>query len=310
MSVPLVSIVLPTYNGSRYIQQSIESCLAQTFKDFELIIVNDCSTDNTPEIINEYSLKDSRIIVINNEFNKKLPLSLNTGFEKAKGKYFTWTSDDNYYAPNALEKMVEVLENNSSVDLVYSDYYIIDENNNITGKRIFGDVYESFFKWLGAGACFLYRREIHFANNGYNPAAFLIEDYDFFVRAYIRFNFFYLHTPDLYYYREHGASLTATQNFTINFISKIFLERNLSGLEKKLSPKEIALVYRKLAVYYAVNMNNQGKYKEYLNKLRPLSLKHVTTTVFYVVLKKTIHTLTIGFTGILHLFKLIFKQRA
>lgn len=308
MSAPLISIILPTYNGSRYIRKSIESCLAQTFKNFELIIVNDCSTDTTPDIITEYSLKDSRVVIINNEFNKKLPLSLNTGFEKAKGKYFTWTSDDNFYAPEALEKMVNVLESKPSVDLVYTDYYIIDENDKITGTRTFGNVYDSFFKWLGAGACFLYKREIHFANNGYNPAAFLIEDYDFFVRAFTKFNFYYLQTPDLYYYREHSASLTATQNFAVNYISKIFLERNLSGLEKKLSPKEVELVYRKLAVYYAINMNNTGKYKEYLNKLRPLSLKQIAITVFYVFLKKVVQTFVIGFTGILHLFRLIFKK--
>ncbi|HXL56803.1 MAG TPA: glycosyltransferase family 2 protein, partial [Chitinophagaceae bacterium] len=103
MLQPAISIVLPTYNGSKYIRTSIESCLNQTFTDFELIIVNDCSTDNTASIIEEYAAKDSRIIIIHNAFNKKLPLSLNTGFDIAKGKYHTWTSDDNYFAPNALE---------------------------------------------------------------------------------------------------------------------------------------------------------------------------------------------------------------
>lgn len=308
MQSPLISIVLPTYNGSRYIRKSIESCLQQTFRDFELIIVNDCSTDNTLDIIKEYASKDNRVLLVNNEFNKKLPLSLNTGFEKAKGKYFTWTSDDNYYAPGALEQMIKILETNSSVDLVYTDYYIVDENDNITGTRIFGDVSQSFNKWLGAGACFLYKREIHFANNGYNPAAFLIEDYDFFVRSFMKFNFFYLQTPKLYYYREHSASLTATQNFAVNYISKIFLERNLAGLEKKLSPKELSLVYRKLAVYYSVSMNNTGKYKEYLNKLRKLSLQQTVVTVFYVFAKKIMHTLVLGFTGIFHLLKLLFKK--
>lgn len=82
MSVPLITIVLPTYNGSRYIRKSIESCLEQTAKDFELIVVNDYSTDNTVDIINEYCLRDPRVRLINNEFNKKLPLSLNAGFKK------------------------------------------------------------------------------------------------------------------------------------------------------------------------------------------------------------------------------------
>src|SRR6266581_3781895 len=84
MLQPAISIVLPTYNGSKYIRTSIESCLNQTFTDFELIIVNDCSIDNTASIIEEYAAKDGRIIIIHNAFNKKLPLSLNTVYDIAK----------------------------------------------------------------------------------------------------------------------------------------------------------------------------------------------------------------------------------
>ena len=107
MFMPKVSIVLPTYNGEEYIRQSIDSIRNQTFEDWELIIVNDYSTDGTSLIIREYEKKDSRIIVIENSENKKLPASLNIGFRSATGKYFTWTSDDNRYLPNALQCMVE-----------------------------------------------------------------------------------------------------------------------------------------------------------------------------------------------------------
>lgn len=300
---PTISIVLPTYNGSRYIAQSIESCLAQTFTDFELIIVNDCSTDNTLSIIESYAAKDPRIKVLTNAHNKKLPLSLNTGFAAAKGRYFTWTSDDNYYAPDALEKMQAVLEKNSDIDLVYSDYYLIDDDNKVTGIRKFGDINNSFNRWLGCGACFLYKSNVHQANNGYNPAAFLIEDYDFFVRAYLKFNFYYLSTHELYYYREHGASLTATQSSIINDISKIFLERNLMGLEQKLSPEELSLLYRKFAVYYAVFKNSAPKYKEYLQKLMKLSVSKGFVTVLFVFFKKLSNAIALGFSGLINFFR-------
>ena len=89
-----VSIILPTYNGKKYIRDSIESIINQTYTNWELIIVNDCSTDDTQKIIEEYQQKDKRIIVINNEKNLKLPASLNRGFEEASGEYYTWTSDD------------------------------------------------------------------------------------------------------------------------------------------------------------------------------------------------------------------------
>src|SRR5580692_8918265 len=174
MSSPLISIVLPTYNGSRYIRTSIESCLQQTFTDFELIVVNDCSTDMTASIVEEYMKKDARISLINNEFNKKLPMSLNTGFGQARGKYHTWTSDDNYYAPQALQMMADVLENDAKIDLVYTDYSLVDDRDQVTGTRTFNNIYDGFTDWLGCGACFLYKAEVFGANNGYNPAAFMI----------------------------------------------------------------------------------------------------------------------------------------
>jgi len=306
---PLISIVLPTYNGSKYIRESIESCLQQTYSNFELIIVNDCSTDDTLTIVQEYAVKDARIQIINNVFNKKLPQSLNIGFERAKGAYFTWTSDDNNYAKDAFEKMVQVLETNPQLDLVYTDYTLINDKGEITGKRVFGDINKSFSQWLGCGACFLYKREVHFKNNGYNPAAFLIEDYDFFVRAYVVFNFFYLPNTELYFYREHEGSLTATQASVINDISKIFLERNTPLLSQKLPPLETAFLYRKLAVYYGVAKNNTTVYKQYLKKLFQISKKQAIITVTYIFIKKLINSFTVGLSGIFSLFKLLLGNK-
>lgn len=280
---PIISIVLPTFNGSKFIRTSIDSCLQQTFSDFELIIVNDCSTDDTAAIIEKYAAKDGRIRIIHNAHNKKLPLSLNTGFEAAKGKYFTWTSDDNYYAPHALQTMLNEFKNDQHItDLVYANYTIIDDAGNITGTRLFNNVYFSFFNWLGCGACFLYKSEIHAALNGYNPAAFLIEDYDFFVRAFLKYQFNYLPQTDLYFYREHAASLTNTQSSAIKDVSKIFLERQLAGLEKKLPQYEVALLYRKFAVYFAVQKNDTTKYSFYLQKLAAVSKKETLITILYV----------------------------
>ena len=107
--MPKVSIVLPTYNGEKYIKESIESILSQTLTDWELIIVNDCSKDTTASIISEYASEDDRIKIITNEQNQKLPESLNIGFRQACGEYLTWTSDDNMYKPQALKTMRNVL---------------------------------------------------------------------------------------------------------------------------------------------------------------------------------------------------------
>lgn len=121
-SKPLVSIVLPTYNGSRFLQEAIESCIRQSYPHWELIIVDDASIDETPQIVVHWTKRDSRIRSLRNQTNRRLPESLNRGFAEAKGELLTWTSDDNRYMPNALATMVEFLEAHSDVDLVYSDF--------------------------------------------------------------------------------------------------------------------------------------------------------------------------------------------
>jgi glycosyltransferase involved in cell wall biosynthesis len=294
---PTISIILPTYNGSKYIRTSIDSCLQQTFADFELIIVNDCSTDETASIIETYAASDKRIKIIHNEHNKKLPLSLNAGFDAAQGKYFTWTSDDNYYAPEALQTMLKEFENDHTTDLVYCDYTLIDDSGKIFGTRTFNNIYISFFNWQGCGACFLYKAEIHKTLNGYNPSAFLIEDYEFFIRAFLKYQFTYLPVTDLYFYREHPDSLTSTQSTTVKDISKIFLERQIPGLAQKLSSVEVALLYRKFAVYYAVQKNDAAKYNEYLMKLSAISKQQAFITIFYVPVLKTFLTVKVTLNG-------------
>lgn len=304
---PVISIVLPTYNGSKYIRTSIESCLNQIFRDFELIIVNDCSTDDTASIIEEYATKDNRIVVVHNAFNKKLPLSLNTGFDVAKGRYHTWTSDDNYYAPDALQTLLQLMQQDNSIDFVYTDYTIIDDANEITGKRTFGDINQNFTSFQGCSACFLYKAEIYKLNNGYNPSAFLIEDYDFFIRAFLKFNVLYVNRYDLYYYREHASSLTAAHSDAVNDIAKIMIERQMNNLATKLPPNQLALLYRKFAVFNAVQKNNAYKYKMYLERLWKVSKKQTLITIFYVPLMKLWKALTISISGFIAFIKLPFK---
>jgi len=258
----LVSIVLPTYNGKDFLNKSIESCLNQTYKNIELIIINDCSTDSTEQIINSYT--DSRIKYLKNEINQKLPKSLNIGFNIALGDYFTWTSDDNFYDVTAIEKMVFSLES-QKVDLVCAPYFTIDNNDEITGERSVGKQSDVLIDNV-VKACFLYKKEVHKKLNGYNPDLFLVEDYDFWIRATFENFKFYQLTEKLYYYRFHENSLTETRRKDIsmalyNLLKEhevLFREKNkidfLKGdfylkLSKlALANKEKALRYYKKAI--------------------------------------------------------------
>ena len=201
---PLVSIILPVYNGEKYLEQSIESCLSQTYSNIELIIVNDCSTDKSLEIIERYCVNDSRVRLVNNPINKKLPASLNIGHSFAKGAYLTWTSDDNFYNPRAIETMIEVIEARN-VDIVYANYNLIDDdvekvfNLKDYGFLIFSNV---------IGACFLYHSNVY-NKNKYDESLFLVEDYDFWLQSLAEFRFYHIQEV-LYNYRHHEESLTVS----------------------------------------------------------------------------------------------------
>lgn len=199
-----VSIVLPTYNGSKYIGQSIESCLNQTYRNIELIIVDDGSTENIFRIVKYY--RDIRIKYIKHEENKGLSNALNTGFAVATGEYLTWTSDDNYYANDAIESMVLLLNNKIKIDFVYANYYIIDEGGAILQSVKVGPI-KKIKEGNCIGPCFLYRRRVYEEIGGYNQNAFLVEDYEYWVRVYKRFNMERL-DKYIYWYRIHPNSLT------------------------------------------------------------------------------------------------------
>jgi len=225
---PLVSIVLPTHNGARYLEQAVQSCLDQTYRNWELIIVDDASTDETPALIARLVAADSRIRSIRNEVNQKLPGALNTGFAQARGEYLTWTSDDNLYRPHALTRMVEVLESRPEVDIVYTDYTDIDkEGNPVRSVKV--PAPEELVNRNCIGPCFLYRRAVHTMLGGYAEDMYLAEDYEFWLRASILFRFEPLHI-DLYLYRHHDTSLTALQGERAYFVGCEALRRHLPHL--------------------------------------------------------------------------------
>lgn len=212
----LISIVLPVWNGEKYLEKAINSILYQTYKNFELIIVNDASTDNTNKIIENYVKKDKRIIYIKNDKNKKLPTSLNIGFSYAKGTYYTWTSDDNLLEKNCLEELVNSIKA-FDIDIVYSNYKVINEKDEFLSISNVDDA-----KRLVGGNCigasFMYKNYVHNNLNGFDVKKFLYEDYDFWVRAYLsNFKFKRLNISP-YLYRIHSNQLSNRLNLPIDFI--------------------------------------------------------------------------------------------
>lgn len=203
---PLISIVLPVHNGSKYLKQAIESCLNQTYKNLELIVVDDGSTDDSLLIASGFKAKDNRVRVIANSENLTLPASLNIGHRQAQGDFITWTSDDNMYQKDTIKKLYQTLTK-ERVDIVYSDYLVIDDNDKLVGQARLKDI--EFLLFYGViGACFLYKREVYVRNNGYNENLFLVEDFDFWLRALKHSCYYKIENSGYYFYRYHTNSLT------------------------------------------------------------------------------------------------------
>ena len=217
-----VSIILPVYNGEQYLRESIDSCLAQTYSNIELIIVDDCSLDKTPEIIKSYS--DHRIKYIRNTENQRLPRSLNIGFAESTGQYLTWTSDDNQYLPMAIEEMVNFLNTNTHVDFVYTDMDVLDLKTN---KKVFKSCSHLTFYFENIiGACYLYTRRVYETIGEFDPRFEWIEDYDYWLRVEKKFAMRHL-VKTLYLYGNHPQSLTNLKLYSIDLLA--YLSRFYHG---------------------------------------------------------------------------------
>lgn len=131
ISMPTISIGLPVYNGERYLREAIDSVLKQTFRDIELIISDNASTDGTEAICREYANRDQRVRYVRNNVNEGAAGNFRRTFELASGKYFKWVAVDDITAPDFLEKCKRVLDERSHVVVCTSKVSIIDENGAV-----------------------------------------------------------------------------------------------------------------------------------------------------------------------------------
>ena len=132
----LVSIIMPSYNTGRFIRETIESVLAQSYSNWELIIVDDCSTDNTDDVVNQY-LADERIHYIKNDTNSGAAVSRNRALRKAKGKWIAFLDSDDLWEPDKLQKQISFMRDNG-YHFSYTNYIEIDEESRANGKSVTG----------------------------------------------------------------------------------------------------------------------------------------------------------------------------
>ena len=205
----LISIVLPIYNGEKYMRKSIDSVLVQTYANWELLIIDDGSTDNTAIIAQEYAAKDHRIRYYKNPENMRLPRTLNRGFSLAGGDFLTWTSDDNYYYPTALETMHNALVQQGK-EFAFASCDVINGDGDIVECIMVNDNAKKSIVGINpVGACFLYSRKVYETVGEYDPEMTLVEDYDYWQRICAQYEPACI-PQKLYAYRWHDGALTST----------------------------------------------------------------------------------------------------
>ena len=276
---PKISVILSVYNGEKYLREAIESVLNQTFTDFEFIIVNDGSTDNSLEIIQSYD--DERIKIINNEKNIGLTKSLNKALKQAKGEYIARQDADDVSLPNRFEEQVRYFEGHPEVVLLGTSVYLIDENEKIVGKRIVlakPSIKDLFKENHFNHGSVMFKKEIVNQLGGYNELIRYSQDYELWLRITKYYDVRNL-TQILYKLRSHDANIRLTnwEESTLYHFLVLRLARNdldegvlkaindsgIKGLYLYLTKSEKIHLHKKIADLYVRNNNLKRAREEY-----------------------------------------------
>jgi len=233
---PKVSVIITAHNYGCYLNKAIESVLCQTMQDFELIVVDDGSTDNTPQVLVNY--KDNVKIKVIALGGVGLAKTANQGIRASKGEYVVRLDADDYFDENILLVESTVLDNKSEIGMVYPDYHRINKYGDLLEYTRLMKVNEEVKLLdrspLAAGA--MYRRSCYDQIGGYNEELRYQEDYDFWIRFIDIFAVYNVNLP-LYYYRQHELSMSENKEArmaTRQHVKKSFVEEKGSLENKKI----------------------------------------------------------------------------
>ena len=216
--IPKISVCLPTYNRSRYLQEALTSILAQTFGDFEVIVADNCSTDSTPDVVR--SFKDPRVRYIQHDENIGHYRNMNHVLQEARGEYVAIVHDDDVYAPEFLERESAILDRHPAVGMVHCAVYVVDPDRHplqlhrvSRASRITGGV-DEFMRYLGghdvACSTVMCRRTVWQSAGPFVPE-YMCADFLMWLNIAMRTDIAYIATP-LAETRVHGNSMTSSMD--------------------------------------------------------------------------------------------------
>lgn len=267
MSLPMVSILIPLYNHSKYITKLLGSIFEDSYENKEVIIINDGSTDNSDDIVKEWmSINKNLMITYKYRENKGLRETFNELINMSNGKYIINIASDDYLINNTISKRVELLENNPNKLMLISDAIVVDDKNikthdsgnfgfhNGNKDNYFSDKglkNEILKNWSVVGPVYMVNKKIYDVIGYYDPEIFL-EDWDYAVRS-VSQNVILFHDELVAAYRIHGKNTIGNEALSIKFI-----ESCIATIEKHSS--KFSLLDR---IYL---WNKKRRYTRKLNK--------------------------------------------
>jgi glycosyltransferase involved in cell wall biosynthesis len=213
---PLVSVIIPVYNGERYLSDTIRSVIAQSENNWEIVAVNDGSTDRSLALLEDFAIKFPdriRVISVN---NGGVSRARNTGVTEAKGDYIAFLDQDDLWMPQKLQLQVEQFRSDKNLGISYTNESIIDHAGSVVQEKVLifkdkinrGFVFEYLvFENFVPISSVMIRKDLFTAIGGFDPQYSLAEDYDFILKAVNIAPVDYIDAP-LLLYREHGESGT------------------------------------------------------------------------------------------------------
>lgn len=280
--MPKITIYTPTYNCGKYLKESINSLLNQTYQDFELIIIDDASTDNTCQVLEEYE-GHPKIKMMKNEKNIGFVRTAINILDLAKGEYIMRLDADDYLDENALMIMTDVLDKHPEIGMVYPDYWEIDEEGEIIDyfrKKKIGEEID-LMDLPANGACTLMRKSCYEAIGGYRNDIRMQDKYDLWVKFINKFKVHNVNLP-LFYYRRHRSNISnRTKKIlqTRRYIKDKFIQK-----DKKSFPKILGIIPTRSKFYVYPDFPTRKLAGKPVIHYPILAMKNVST------IKKTIFT--------------------
>jgi glycosyltransferase involved in cell wall biosynthesis len=258
---------MPAYNAETYIADAIRSVMAQTYKDWELIVVDDGSTDNTANIVKEIKLRDNRIKYVYQQ-NKRLSAARNTGIINSKGSWIAFLDSDDLWKPEKLQKQIEVALQTTDVDVIYSDGYTFDDDDltslkyyliklgRFTGEEMYKLEFENnYIPVLSAVVRKSFIDKVGWQDETLNAC----EDWDYWLRMSRAGAKFFGMPEKLFYYRRHGKSMSA-DTLLMDLAKATILLKNFEKV--RFSPLETRKIFKTLIIPLFVTLIKKNQLKE------------------------------------------------